>query len=164
MTQNEQKEGGLLKGGTVLLRTIFAIQDEPPTWPGADDDEMGLESISSPEEECVNADEQERERQRNVAVSSRVPAQGRNEGQRMHTARARDGSAVSTQVSTCFPPPPHLHNLHQLTPIQKSPTAALPLLYVSAPLLIPLPLLLDLFSATFLRALLPVTFSSVPMA
>ncbi|KAJ7710973.1 hypothetical protein B0H17DRAFT_1190641 [Mycena rosella] len=32
-----------------LSRTIFAIQDEPPTWPGADD-EMGLESISDPEE------------------------------------------------------------------------------------------------------------------
>ncbi|KAJ6553798.1 hypothetical protein DFH09DRAFT_1366115 [Mycena vulgaris] len=31
-------------------RPFFAIQDEPPTWPGADDDEMGLESISDPEE------------------------------------------------------------------------------------------------------------------
>ncbi|KAJ7766453.1 hypothetical protein B0H14DRAFT_3510007 [Mycena olivaceomarginata] len=30
-----------------LLRTIFSIKDEPPTWPGADDD-MGLESISDP--------------------------------------------------------------------------------------------------------------------
>ncbi|KAJ7246640.1 hypothetical protein C8J57DRAFT_1674770 [Mycena rebaudengoi] len=29
-----------------LPRTIFAIQDEPPTWPGADDDHMGLESVS----------------------------------------------------------------------------------------------------------------------
>ncbi|KAJ7768174.1 hypothetical protein DFH07DRAFT_769384, partial [Mycena maculata] len=34
-----------------LPRTIFSIQDEPPTWPGADDDdEMGLESVSDPEE------------------------------------------------------------------------------------------------------------------
>ncbi|KAK6978243.1 peptidase family C54-domain-containing protein [Favolaschia claudopus] len=34
-----------------LPRTIFAIQDEPPTWPGVeDDDDMGLESISDPEE------------------------------------------------------------------------------------------------------------------
>jgi cysteine protease ATG4 len=34
-----------------LPRTIFAIQDEPPTWPGADDDDdMGPESISDPEE------------------------------------------------------------------------------------------------------------------
>ncbi|KAJ7494901.1 peptidase family C54-domain-containing protein [Mycena latifolia] len=37
-----------------LPRTIFGIQDEPPTWPGADDDdEMGLESISDPEEEAA---------------------------------------------------------------------------------------------------------------
>ncbi|KAJ7633993.1 peptidase family C54-domain-containing protein [Mycena rosella] len=37
-----------------LPRTIFAIQDEPPTWPGADDDDdMGLESVSDPEEEPV---------------------------------------------------------------------------------------------------------------
>ncbi|KAJ7673030.1 hypothetical protein DFH06DRAFT_1319245 [Mycena polygramma] len=35
-----------------LPRTIFSIQDEPPTWPGADDDDdMGLESVSDPEEE-----------------------------------------------------------------------------------------------------------------
>ncbi|KAJ6468743.1 hypothetical protein C8R45DRAFT_1218633 [Mycena sanguinolenta] len=33
-----------------LPRTIFAIRDEPPTWSGADDDEM-LERISDPEEE-----------------------------------------------------------------------------------------------------------------
>ncbi|KAJ6491135.1 hypothetical protein C8R45DRAFT_1213185 [Mycena sanguinolenta] len=33
-----------------LPRTIFAIQDEPPTWPGADDDDDMLESISDPEE------------------------------------------------------------------------------------------------------------------
>ncbi|KAJ6522191.1 hypothetical protein DFH09DRAFT_1251014 [Mycena vulgaris] len=37
-----------------LPRTIFGIQDEPPTWPGADDDDdMGLESVSDPEEEAV---------------------------------------------------------------------------------------------------------------
>ncbi|KAF8147379.1 hypothetical protein K438DRAFT_2027812 [Mycena galopus ATCC 62051] len=35
-----------------LPRTISGIQDEPPTWPGVDDDDddMGLESISDPEE------------------------------------------------------------------------------------------------------------------
>ncbi|KAJ6473340.1 hypothetical protein C8R47DRAFT_1324442 [Mycena vitilis] len=38
-----------------LPRTIFSIQDEPPTWPGADDDDdMGLESVSDPEEELVD--------------------------------------------------------------------------------------------------------------
>ncbi|KAJ6503191.1 Neutral/alkaline non-lysosomal ceramidase-domain-containing protein [Mycena vitilis] len=35
-----------------LPRTICSIQDEPPTSPGADDDDvMGLESVSDPEEE-----------------------------------------------------------------------------------------------------------------
>ncbi|KAJ7243237.1 hypothetical protein C8J57DRAFT_1477182 [Mycena rebaudengoi] len=41
-----------LRSRIVLLpRTNFAIQDEPPTWPRADDDDMGLESVSDPEEE-----------------------------------------------------------------------------------------------------------------
>jgi hypothetical protein len=36
---------------------IFAIQNEPPTWLGADvDDERGLESISDPEEGRVDAE------------------------------------------------------------------------------------------------------------
>ncbi|KAJ7218836.1 hypothetical protein C8J57DRAFT_1732157 [Mycena rebaudengoi] len=44
----------------LLPRTIFAIQDEPPTWPGEDDDDdMGLESVSDPEEEAVDADDGE---------------------------------------------------------------------------------------------------------
>jgi hypothetical protein len=35
-----------------LPRTILTIQDEPPTWPGVDDDNgMDLESISDPEKE-----------------------------------------------------------------------------------------------------------------
>ncbi|KAJ7854162.1 hypothetical protein B0H14DRAFT_3865582 [Mycena olivaceomarginata] len=33
-----------------LPRTIFAIADEPPTWLGANDDEMNLKSISGPDE------------------------------------------------------------------------------------------------------------------
>ncbi|KAJ7939267.1 hypothetical protein B0H13DRAFT_1851003 [Mycena leptocephala] len=34
-----------------LHRTMFRIQDEPPPWPGADDDDdMGLDSVSDPEE------------------------------------------------------------------------------------------------------------------
>ncbi|KAF8144302.1 hypothetical protein K438DRAFT_2102483 [Mycena galopus ATCC 62051] len=34
-----------------LPREIFAIDGALPTWPGADDDDMGLQSISGPEEE-----------------------------------------------------------------------------------------------------------------
>lgn len=34
-----------------LPKTIFSIQDEPPTWPsGSDDEDMGLESISEPDD------------------------------------------------------------------------------------------------------------------
>ncbi|KAJ7616137.1 hypothetical protein FB45DRAFT_935358 [Roridomyces roridus] len=38
-----------------LPRTIFAIQDEPPSWPGVDDDDdaLGMESVSDPEEESI---------------------------------------------------------------------------------------------------------------
>ncbi|KAJ7751049.1 hypothetical protein B0H16DRAFT_837517 [Mycena metata] len=39
-----------------LPRTIFAIVDDPPTWPGADDDDMGLENISDPEEVVDDGD------------------------------------------------------------------------------------------------------------
>ncbi|KAJ7241742.1 hypothetical protein C8J57DRAFT_1368595 [Mycena rebaudengoi] len=56
--RDEAEWVGLRRRIALLPRTIFAIQDEPPTWLGADDDddEMGLESISDPEEECVNAE------------------------------------------------------------------------------------------------------------
>ncbi|KAJ7205877.1 hypothetical protein C8J57DRAFT_1615298 [Mycena rebaudengoi] len=210
--------GGL--AAALLPRTIFVIQDEPPTWPGADDDDdMGLGSVSGPEEarggghgggprradyaaadhdtlgrerrpkaqdaagtagslpeedgfvdvdagrkddieddrvdpvspppvaapapvkksksasgkgkegkeekekekkkrsktkkaaavhvpsvhypfpvshQQQRAEERERERHRNVTVSHRPTAQGRNEGQRMHTARARDGGCTQS--------------------------------------------------------------------
>ncbi|KJA22323.1 hypothetical protein HYPSUDRAFT_41184 [Hypholoma sublateritium FD-334 SS-4] len=33
-----------------LPKTIFSIQDEPPTWPADMDDDMGLESISEPDD------------------------------------------------------------------------------------------------------------------
>ena len=33
-----------------LPRTVFSIQDEPPTWPSDSDDSMGLESISEPDD------------------------------------------------------------------------------------------------------------------
>ena len=34
-----------------LPRTIFSVQDEPPAWTLDSDDNMGLESISDPEDE-----------------------------------------------------------------------------------------------------------------
>src|ERR1700761_3415571 len=30
-------------------KTIFSIQDEPPTWPSDADDDLGLESVSEPD-------------------------------------------------------------------------------------------------------------------
>ena len=37
-----------------LPRTVFSIQDEPPTWPSDSDDNMGLESISEPDDVEAN--------------------------------------------------------------------------------------------------------------
>ncbi|KAJ7595482.1 hypothetical protein C8J56DRAFT_1042578 [Mycena floridula] len=47
-----------------LPKTIFSVQDEPPTWPSDSDDNMGLESMSDPDEESdsladINDEEQE---------------------------------------------------------------------------------------------------------
>ncbi|KAK2461157.1 hypothetical protein APHAL10511_006684 [Amanita phalloides] len=39
-----------------LPRTIFSIQDEPPSWPSDSDDNMGLESISDPEDVGADGD------------------------------------------------------------------------------------------------------------
>lgn len=41
-----------------LPRTVFSIQDEPPTWPSDSDDNMGLESISEPGDVEVDAEEE----------------------------------------------------------------------------------------------------------
>ncbi|KAJ7227528.1 hypothetical protein C8J57DRAFT_1251019 [Mycena rebaudengoi] len=50
-------EADMRKQIALLPRTIFAILDEPPTWLGSDDDDKrGLEIISDPEEECVDAE------------------------------------------------------------------------------------------------------------
>ncbi|KAJ7325977.1 hypothetical protein DFH08DRAFT_886501 [Mycena albidolilacea] len=48
---DEAKWADLRRRNKELPRTIFAIADEPVTWPGADDDGMGPESISHPEVE-----------------------------------------------------------------------------------------------------------------
>ncbi|KAG6909903.1 hypothetical protein DXG01_014717 [Tephrocybe rancida] len=40
-----------------LPRTVFSVQEEPPTWPVNFDDNMGLESISEPDPEDQDQDE-----------------------------------------------------------------------------------------------------------
>ncbi|KAF8154943.1 peptidase family C54-domain-containing protein [Crassisporium funariophilum] len=42
-----------------LPRTIFSVQDEPPTWPSDSDDNMGLESISEPDDMDLDDEEGE---------------------------------------------------------------------------------------------------------
>jgi cysteine protease ATG4 len=42
--------GACTESHSQLPRAIFAMADEPPAWPGADDDDMGLESIFNPKE------------------------------------------------------------------------------------------------------------------
>ena len=44
-----------------LPRTIFSVQDEPPSWTLDSDDNMGLESISDPEDEECDDDNDEDE-------------------------------------------------------------------------------------------------------
>ncbi|KAJ3517680.1 hypothetical protein NLJ89_g354 [Agrocybe chaxingu] len=39
-----------------LPRTIFSVQEEPPTWPSDSDDNMGLESISEPDDIDLDED------------------------------------------------------------------------------------------------------------
>ncbi|KAJ7226172.1 hypothetical protein C8J57DRAFT_1731107 [Mycena rebaudengoi] len=52
-------------------------------------------------QQLQRADERERERQWNV---TRPPAQGRSEGQRMHTARATGGARRAAACAGCSPP------------------------------------------------------------
>jgi cysteine protease ATG4 len=42
-----------------LPRTVFSVQDEPPTWPSDSDDNMGLESISEPDEVTADGENEE---------------------------------------------------------------------------------------------------------
>jgi cysteine protease ATG4 len=44
-----------------LPRTVFSVQDEPPTWPSDSDDNMGLESISEPGDVEVEVGDEEGE-------------------------------------------------------------------------------------------------------
>ncbi|PFH45372.1 hypothetical protein AMATHDRAFT_9389 [Amanita thiersii Skay4041] len=44
-----------------LPRTMFSIQDEPPSWPSDSDDNMGLESISDPDDVDIDMDMDEDE-------------------------------------------------------------------------------------------------------
>ncbi|KAJ6623895.1 hypothetical protein B0H10DRAFT_2213273 [Mycena sp. CBHHK59/15] len=98
--------------------TIFAIADEPPTWPGADDDDIGLESISDPEEAeeevgwmtaMSRAPRMHRSRTpRTVSQTRRTPRPRRSltrTRSRRTMARARSGRSRSRTTGTGLPPP-----------------------------------------------------------
>ncbi|TFK26047.1 hypothetical protein FA15DRAFT_755366 [Coprinopsis marcescibilis] len=50
----------LRKRVSQLPRTIFSIQDEPPSWPSDSEDDMGLESISEPDEFDIDDEDGEK--------------------------------------------------------------------------------------------------------
>ncbi|KAG5638669.1 hypothetical protein DXG03_004010 [Asterophora parasitica] len=85
-----------------LPRTIFAIAGEPPTWPGADDDDMGLESISDPEE----AEDEVGMDDGNVSSASHAPSSNPSHGvsTSSHFA-ASTRSPTRTNITTPIPPP-----------------------------------------------------------
>ncbi|KAJ2915830.1 hypothetical protein MD484_g4601, partial [Candolleomyces efflorescens] len=50
LCRSEEEWKDLRKRISELPKTIFTIQDEPPSWPEDSEDDMGLESISEPDE------------------------------------------------------------------------------------------------------------------
>ncbi|RXW23562.1 hypothetical protein EST38_g2288 [Candolleomyces aberdarensis] len=59
LCKNEEEWKDLRKRIVELPKTIFAIQDEPPSWPEDSEDDMGLESISEPDVDSVGDEEDE---------------------------------------------------------------------------------------------------------
>ncbi|KAG6863999.1 hypothetical protein C0991_001174 [Blastosporella zonata] len=115
-----------------LPRTVFSVQEEPPTWPSDSDDNMGLESISEPdpddllmdmdieddEEGQADQDQEEDDEedgeggrlfdaQSASASTSGTSASGSASG----SAHRRDGRATSEEVDTEEDP------LHPITPL-----------------------------------------------
>ncbi|KAJ6527519.1 peptidase family C54-domain-containing protein [Mycena capillaripes] len=88
LVRSEEEWVDLRRRVKELPRTIFAIQDEPPTWPGADDDDdMGLESVSDPEEaEDTGFDDGD------VSSTSHAPSSNASYG----VSTASHGAASST--------------------------------------------------------------------
>ncbi|KDQ51386.1 hypothetical protein JAAARDRAFT_199213 [Jaapia argillacea MUCL 33604] len=68
-------------------KTIFSIQDEPPTWPSDSDEFMGLESISDPEMDMDMPEEEEEEYAdaRSLSISPDTSMQGGGKGSEADT-------------------------------------------------------------------------------
>ncbi|KAG6827735.1 hypothetical protein H0H92_010613 [Tricholoma furcatifolium] len=56
LCKDEEEWRDLRRRVAGLPRTVFSVQEEPPTWPSDSDDNMGLESISEPDPEDLLMD------------------------------------------------------------------------------------------------------------
>ncbi|KAJ7867239.1 hypothetical protein B0H14DRAFT_3590424 [Mycena olivaceomarginata] len=85
---------------------IFDIADEPPTWPGADDDDMDLQSISDPEdvEEEIGMDDSD-------VSTPRTPRS---------VSQPRRSSLTRTQNTIPIPPPTPLRQAVAPRAVRKS--------------------------------------------
>lgn len=80
-----------------LPRTIFSIQDEPPTWPSDSDDDLGLESISEPDD--LDMPEDEDDDGENVNILDGVDDDDES-GEPFYDTRSGSPSASSPSVSS----------------------------------------------------------------
>jgi hypothetical protein len=93
---------------------IFDIADEPPTWPGADDDDMDLQSISDPEdvEEEIGMDDSDV-----LSASPRTPRS---------VSQPRRSSLTRTQNTILTPPPTPLRQAVAPHAVRKSTPRRIP--------------------------------------
>lgn len=79
-------------------KTIFTIQDEPPSWPSDSDEFMGLESISDPDEMEMDPDEEDGIELVDSESAEGRPDRTRNAEDQFFDTRSRSISPVSSSV------------------------------------------------------------------
>ncbi|KAF4618067.1 hypothetical protein D9613_012659 [Agrocybe pediades] len=102
-----------------LPRTIFSVQDEAPTWPSDSDDNMGLESISEPDDLDLDDDEEgvevqgeedeegdEGEIEQFFETRSRSASSASNAGQESSRRGSRQSEEVDTEEDPVGPMTP----------------------------------------------------------
>ncbi|KAG5651052.1 hypothetical protein H0H81_010067 [Sphagnurus paluster] len=94
-----------------LPRTVFSVQDEPPSWPSDSDDNLGLESISEPddldmdlgsgdEDGAVEEDEEESEQFFDTRSASASMSSASASGSGSPSGRGKGKRAKSEEVDT----------------------------------------------------------------
>ncbi|KIJ63953.1 hypothetical protein HYDPIDRAFT_112441 [Hydnomerulius pinastri MD-312] len=78
-------------------KTIFTIQDEPPSWPSDSDEFMGLESISEPDDMDMDMDEDDGEEVEGEGAEER-PARTRDNEDHFFDTRSTSISPVGSSV------------------------------------------------------------------